>query len=69
MTCFWSLDINLRSRLTIHTRDTSGAVDENEDHATEGPSDTEDSNSTAVNTTSCTIGLNLITDDCQNGDV
>ncbi|KAH0911994.1 hypothetical protein HID58_035315 [Brassica napus] len=28
-----------------------------------------DTNSTAVNAAGSTIGLNLVTDDCQNGDV
>lgn len=34
--------------LYILTRDSGGAVNENEDHATEGPCDTEDANAAAL---------------------
>ena len=45
------------------TRDTSGAVDEDEDHAAKGPGNTEKANAVAW------AGLFLVTDDGGDGDV
>lgn len=48
------------------TGDTGGAVDENKDHAAEGPSDTENANAAAGVSV---VGLALVANDGQNGDV
>jgi len=47
----------------MFTRNASGAVDENEDHATEGPGYAEKTNAVAR------TGLFLVTDDGGDGDI
>lgn len=51
----------------VLTGDSGGAVDEDEDHAAEGPSDAEDSDSVAL--VSFSYDLALVSDDCENRDV
>lgn len=45
------------------TRDTGGAVNKDEDHAAEGPSDAEEANAAAW------VGLVFVADDGGDGDV
>lgn len=45
------------------TGDSGGAVDENEDHAAEGPRDTENADAVAW------VGLSFVADDGGNGNV
>ncbi|KAI3739868.1 hypothetical protein L2E82_30280 [Cichorium intybus] len=49
--------------------DADGAINEDEDHAIEGPSDAEDSNATALGGAMGGISLGLVADVNEDGDV
>ena len=52
------------------TRDTGGAVNENEDHSTKGPSNTEDSDATTRVVSGVSyVGCALVTDNGQDSNV
>lgn len=51
------------------TGDTSGAVNKDENHTAEGPSDTEDANAVTGVGGNGRVALVGVTDDGQNGDI
>jgi len=54
----------------FYTGDASGAVNEDEDHATEGPRDAQNANAVTLGVTGNTgVGLSLVADNGQDGDV
>ncbi|KAL4576584.1 hypothetical protein LXL04_012680 [Taraxacum kok-saghyz] len=68
--CSFTISIGeLVGATAIITRDAGGAVNEDEDHATKGPRDTENSYAAALVVAVEGIGLGLVADDSQHGDV